>query len=175
MPVRAGQSRRFGRRGRRDTTPDTGDESVDVLGTEAHDWWANRSHLEHGVPGTRTSGDPDTPDDEHDWDTDWLFAGGTADDAATEETSPTDQVVPLMDLQDACEVLGVPVGADWDEIVAAHRGLAKRHHPDRLPHASDDEREAASNKMAAINVALDILRRRVGPHARETVADMLST
>jgi len=173
VPVRTGERRRFGRRGRAATATDPSDDSVDVLGTAEHAWWASRSTLEHGIPGQPAPGDPDAPEDSQEWDTDWLFAAGTTTYEVPE--TPVDTTAPLMDLERACLTLGVPVGATWEEVVSAHRGLAKHHHPDRLGDASDEARRQASDRMAAINVAFDLLRSRVGPDATPSVDSILGT
>lgn len=66
------------------------------------------------------------------------------------------------DPEDAWGVLGVAPGASWREISAAHRRLAKRHHPDRLLDASEEERERSEDAMREINVAYSVLRRLTG-------------
>ncbi len=66
------------------------------------------------------------------------------------------------DPDDAWAVLGVARGATWSEIAAAHRKLAKVHHPDRLLDATHDEREASEAAMRNINVAYSVLRRLTG-------------
>ena len=57
--------------------------------------------------------------------------------------------------RDYYEVLGVPRTATADEIKAAFRKLARRHHPD-LATAAD--REQASERFKAINEAYEVLR-----------------
>ena len=66
------------------------------------------------------------------------------------------------DPEDAWAVLGLPSGASWKEIAAAHRRLAMEHHPDRLLDASPDERAASEEAMREINVAYSVLRRLTG-------------
>lgn len=66
------------------------------------------------------------------------------------------------DPDDAWGVLGVRPGAEWSEIAAAHRRLAKVHHPDRLLDSPDDERAASEKAMREINVAYSVLRRLTG-------------
>ena len=68
---------------------------------------------------------------------------------------------------DPYAVLGVPNSASWDEIVAAHRSLARRFHPDRvasLAEGPDDElvKTAGDQIMAKINGAYRELRVRRG-------------
>ncbi len=53
--------------------------------------------------------------------------------------------------EDAYAILGVPPDADDDEVAAAYRSLARRHHPDV---AGED----ATRRMSRINAAFDLLR-----------------
>lgn len=55
---------------------------------------------------------------------------------------------------DPHEVLGVRRGAGPDEIRAAYRTLAKKHHPDVAP---PDQRPAAEQRMRRIQQAYDAL------------------
>ena len=66
------------------------------------------------------------------------------------------------DPEDAWAVLGLPSGASWKEIAAAHRRLAMRHHPDRLLDATPEERESSEETMREVNVAYNVLRRLTG-------------
>jgi hypothetical protein len=59
---------------------------------------------------------------------------------------------------DPYEVLGVDVGASHDEIAAAYRHLAARHHPDRHVGAAPEELARLQRRMAAINEAYATLR-----------------
>jgi hypothetical protein len=59
-------------------------------------------------------------------------------------------------------VLGVPSTASWEEIMSAHRRLAKLHHPDRLLHANEADRQRSESRMRDINIAYSELRRRRG-------------
>lgn len=54
-------------------------------------------------------------------------------------------------MRDPYAVLGVPAGAPEEEVTAAYRELAKRHHPDRAP--------ADGDRMREINAAYDDLVR----------------
>lgn len=71
---------------------------------------------------------------------------------------PDDAEEPL-DPDDPYHVLGVPAGAGWAEIVAAHRTLARQYHPDRHRDSSDEARDDAEETMRRINVAYSALRR----------------
>ena len=58
---------------------------------------------------------------------------------------------------DPHEVLGVRPTASADEIRAAYRALAKKHHPDVAP---PDQRPAAEQRMRRIQQAYDALVKR---------------
>ena len=60
-------------------------------------------------------------------------------------------------------VLGVRSTATWDEIVAAHRQLAKLHHPDRLQEAGPDQRASSETTMRLVNAAYRELQARFKP------------
>lgn len=53
--------------------------------------------------------------------------------------------------------LGVSPTATAAEIRAAYVALARRHHPDRLNGASDDERTRSAARMARVNAAWTVL------------------
>ncbi|MDP8938118.1 MAG: J domain-containing protein [Actinomycetota bacterium] len=55
------------------------------------------------------------------------------------------------------EVLGVTPQATTDEIRAAYRRQARRHHPDTQPDADPATAEAARRTMAALNSAWEVL------------------
>jgi curved DNA-binding protein CbpA len=55
------------------------------------------------------------------------------------------------------EVLGVSPAASTDEIRAAYRRLARRHHPDAQPDADPARAEEARRTMAALNAAWAVL------------------
>jgi DnaJ-domain-containing protein 1 len=57
-------------------------------------------------------------------------------------------------------VLGVDPEAPWREIVAAHRGLVKTHHPDRLHGASPAQLAHSEEALRLVNRAYGELRRR---------------
>ena len=56
-------------------------------------------------------------------------------------------------LDDAYKVLGVSPDATDDEVKAAYRKLALKHHPDRVSTLGDDVRKAAEKKFQEINNA----------------------
>lgn len=84
------------------------------------------------------------------------------DDAAHGEDRSRTRGDYYYDPQDAWAVLGLRSGASWGEIAAAHRRLAKEHHPDRQVDATPEERAASEATMRDINVAYSVLRRLTG-------------
>jgi len=60
----------------------------------------------------------------------------------------------------AHQVLGVPLGASWQEVSQAHRKLALMHHPDRMASMGPEAEEYSEERMKEINAAYDELRRR---------------
>ena len=64
--------------------------------------------------------------------------------------------------------LGVPVGASFEDVKAAHRVLARQYHPDLVP---QEARESATSYMQAINVAYDALRAKLSSVEEEKPSD----
>ena len=60
----------------------------------------------------------------------------------------------------AHQVLGVPLGASWQEVSQAYRKLALMHHPDRVAGMGFEARQYSEEKMKEINAAYSELRRR---------------
>lgn len=58
---------------------------------------------------------------------------------------------------DPWQVLGLDIGADHDEVVAAYRRFAREHHPDRVGDVSPAEQAAAAERMARANHAYELL------------------
>ena len=56
-------------------------------------------------------------------------------------------------IEDAYKVLGVSPSATDDEVKAAYRKMALKHHPDRVSTLGDDIRKAAEKKFQEINDA----------------------
>ena len=56
-------------------------------------------------------------------------------------------------IEDAYKVLGIPPTATDDEVKAAYRKMALKHHPDRVATLGEDIRKAAEKKFQDINDA----------------------
>lgn len=155
--------------------PGAGDDMVS-FDDDAYAWWADRDELERAfVPKTREvphsgrpkatgspSGDADDADFASRYSTESLFNWASS----PEPDDPTHGGAGLP--VDPYLVLGLQPGASLDQVVAAHRALAKRYHPDQFYSEGDDARHAAAQKMATVNAAYQELRRRLTAH-RHTV------
>lgn len=73
-----------------------------------------------------------------------------------------DDAALALDPDDPHRILGLASDASWDEVVAAHRELARVHHPDRHRESSPAERAEAEDRMSRVNVAYNTLRRVYG-------------
>jgi DnaJ domain len=60
-------------------------------------------------------------------------------------------------MESACQVLGVDATSTREQIRAAYRKMAGRHHPDRLARGGAQEKKLASDRMATINEAYRLL------------------
>ncbi len=157
-----------GRRGRLFRRVDEPEDQDADLSEDEHAWWAAREGVQAVPRGAPTlvedaeeeAGDPQFADhwtteslfdDQPDW-----FARATAREPSTERALP--DAPPSMDLDAAHLILQVPVGADWDDVTAAHRRLAKLYHPDRLVAYSPEAQSLGRNRMAEINAAHAALR-----------------
>lgn len=153
---------------------DTDDDMVD-LSSGANAWWADRDELERVfVPKRRglasngaeapSGGDqsPSTePTFESQYSTESLFNWASS----PEPDDPTigGRGVPL----DPYRVLGLEPGASLSEVVAAHRALAKKYHPDQFFSADEPERQHAAQTMATVNAAYQELRSRLLAHRHQ--------
>lgn len=57
----------------------------------------------------------------------------------------------------ACRMLGVPANSTRAQLKTAYRQLVRRYHPDLLPHSTEHERRAATDRMISINQAYHLL------------------
>ena len=134
------------------TRPD-GDTTQNPFGQE-HAWWAERERLQR-VFVAAASDDGETRESplKDYWSPESLFTWGRR--PGDEDDLWEDEPVP----PDPYEVLGLPLYATWDQVTAAHRRLAKEHHPDRLLDASAEDRAASEERMREVNMAYNELRR----------------
>jgi hypothetical protein len=162
---------------RRKTKGDlAGSETVDLSESE-HAWWAT-SRVQHAYGmGTDTSPAPAaTPAPEpavfEPWTYDDVFAptaGGADSGCADDTTAPCDSrdLAEVFVEESSYRALGLEVGATWDEVVLAHRTIAKRFHPDRLIHADDATRTEGEEQMRSANAAYEQLQKQ---HRRQRPA-----
>ena len=141
-------------------------DSVELDGAD-HAWWA-QGKVNH-VPGTPTEDPADAPAPEptffDEWSTDSLYVNaGTNPPPADEDVDVPS--VPLFAVDEAYVILGLGQDASWDEVVSAHRKLAKRYHPDRLVGASPEAQKRGEERMRELNVAYETLRRLDQPKTR---------
>lgn len=159
-----------------DKTTDNGSGSDDMVSfdDDAYAWWADRDELERKfVPkkrqdprphsGRPKAGEPpvsDSGDSEFAkrYSTESLFNWASS----PEPDDPTHGGTGLP--IDPYLVLGLRPGASLSDVVAAHRSLAKRYHPDQFFQASPDEQHEAAQKMSTINAAYQELRSRLMAH-----------
>ncbi len=141
-------------------------ETVRLADDDGHAWWASRDRLEKVfVPKTRVPPDsihadplgvnPDPGGFASEYSTESLFNWASSD----QPDDPTHGGTGLP--RDPYRVLGLEPGASLAEVVAAHRHLAKRYHPDQLHDADEAERRAASQTMSTVNAAYQELRSRL--------------
>ncbi len=62
----------------------------------------------------------------------------------------------------AHEILGVPMGATWEEIQAAYKQQIKKYHPDKLSHLGKEFSDLASKRFLEIQEAFEVLKTRKG-------------
>jgi DnaJ-domain-containing protein 1 len=132
----------------------SGDDTV-ALDSEEHAWWANREELDSNKrPSMHSKHAPPVEEPKRNTFEDYFSSESLFDWSSGQNG--------LLDESDPYVVLGVPPSASWDEISAAHRRLAKLHHPDRLMHASEEERANSDRRIRDLNIAYMELRRRKG-------------
>jgi DnaJ-domain-containing protein 1 len=133
------------------------DEDTVPIDTEEHAWWAARDELDSDrAPSGRTKKKPVEEEPKRNTFEDYFSTESLFDWTGADETKG------LFDETDPYVVLGLPPTATWEEISAAHRRLAKLHHPDRLMNATEEERENSNRRIRDLNIAYMELRRRKG-------------
>ena len=148
---------RWRRRRKDEPRPDGANDKDDNvhLGAEEHAWWAGREELDSNkAPSGHSKHKPVVEETKRNtfeeyFSTESLFDWTGAQGEVFDETDPY-------------VVLGLPASASWDEISAAHRRLAKLHHPDRLVNPTDEERDTSDRRIRELNIAYMELRRRKG-------------
>ena len=135
------------------------------LDDDEHAWWSQADVDTVWTPRERRRNEPEGEERdilaEHfgeDWRTNFLYVGPT-EEQLEEERRRAQQA---LDDQDPYKVLQVSEDATWDEIVAAHRHMARVHHPDRLFGQSDEEKADGEERIRVINQAYQELRVRRG-------------
>jgi hypothetical protein len=154
---------RFSRRRDRAEDPDdVDDDGTTDLGADEHAWWAQREVATPWTPREEPVADEATPDvlAEHFGDAWRTSFGLPLVDAPvpTPDNEPDDEIDDEIDPSDPYAVLRVEPSATWEEIVDAHRRMARRHHPDRLFGQSEAEVAAAEEQIRRINIAYQELR-----------------
>jgi DnaJ-domain-containing protein 1 len=145
-----------------DGAGDPDGDRVDLASSE-HAWWAAREDVNTVPRGTQGSSrrrgrkTPDTATTTKERRA--VFADYFTRESLYDPPSPVDDGAAA---DDPYRVLGVADTASWDEITAAHRRLAKEHHPDRLVTATPAQRTISERSMRDANVAYMELRRRRG-------------
>lgn len=156
---------RFSRRRDRAEDPDDDgdDDGTTDLGASEHAWWAQR---DVSAPWSRREEQRTTEESKPDvlaehFGPDWRTSFGfpvddtpAPDPATADEPEDEDEI----DTSDPYAVLRVDPSATWEEIVDAHRQMARRHHPDRLFGQSEAEIAAAEEQIRLINIAYRELR-----------------
>jgi DnaJ-domain-containing protein 1 len=140
------------RRRRKDESPEKDDDNVQIA--DEHAWWAAREELDSNKIPTGRTKKPADPEPKHSSFEDYYSAESLFDWTGAHDD--------LFDDSDPYVVLGLPPTASWEEISAAHRRLAKLHHPDRLLDASDEQRLESNQRIRDLNIAYMELRRRKG-------------
>jgi DnaJ domain len=161
-----GMARPWSRKGKEPAEPPAGeDEPAVALDSDEHAWWSQRevtgawSRHHHATP-TETEPERDILAEHFgaDWRTSFGFTPAPEPPAIDE---PADEGPPI-DTSDPYAVLEVSPDAPWEDIVAAHRRQARRHHPDRLAGEPPAVIAVAEDRIRDINAAYQELRVRRG-------------
>lgn len=150
-----GRGRRRKRKERRAEAAAEAD-MVDLSSAE-HAWWADREGLDAGVPHgkRRKAAEPPPAEPSGNTFTAYFSAQSLYDEVPDPDAPPMPEQSPYL-------ILGVAEAATWEEITAAHRRLAKIHHPDRLMHPTAAEQSESEARIRDLNIAYSELRRRRG-------------
>jgi len=165
---------------RRKAKGDLGSSDTADLSESEHAWWAT-GRVQHtygfgpdATPPAETAtetaaaaaaADTSAPTDFQPWTFDDVFAAKVDTEISADEQDPVGSFAPR-DLAEvfveeaAYRALGLQPGATWDDVVLAHRQIAKRFHPDRLVHADDAARTEGEEQMRCANAAYEELRQR---------------
>lgn len=143
----------------------TEDAPAVTLDSDEHAWWSQHEVTGAWSPRHRATASETEPERdilaEHfgaDWRTSFGFTPAPDAPAADEPAADA----PPIDTSDAYAVLEVSPDATWEDIVAAHRLQARRHHPDRLAGEAPAVIAAAEDRIRDINAAYQELRVRRG-------------
>jgi hypothetical protein len=154
------------RRDQPEEDPTSESDEDDVrLDDDEHAWWAQRDVAEVWSPRESPAPEPEPAPQQDllaeqfgdDWRTSFTY---DPPPAPHREAEPA--VEPEPDTSDPYAVLEIEASATWDEIVDAHRRMARRHHPDRLVGRPDTEIAAGEDRIRVINAAYADLRIRRG-------------
>lgn len=164
---------------RRAKVAEAATDSVDLSDGD-HAWWANTrvQHTPTFTPDAPEAADAPVADPagEQPWAFTDVFAAdvdGAIDREFGEEASDDGEadarnLAEVFVEESAFRTLGLEPGAAWEDVVLAHRKMAKRFHPDRLIHAEDHERREGEQKMIEANAAYETLRKLHRPHSHTT-------
>ena len=130
-------------------------ESVRLTGDE-HAWWSESEVTEAWKPRRRT---PEQQEAEEKRD---ILAEHFGEDWRTSFMAPSPEEDEQGNDDDPYQVLAIEPRATWEEIVVAHRHMARIHHPDRLFGQSDEEKAGSEERIRVINAAYEELRIRRG-------------
>jgi hypothetical protein len=146
--------------------PASGPDNV-ALGGDDHAWWAQRDVTEVVQPKRRRTPDQQAKEESRDilaehFGDDWRTSFGFTPPTDEERAEELRQIQQSLDDTDPYKVLGVEPTASWEEIVAAHRDMARLHHPDRLFGQSEEEKAVGDDRIRVINAAYQELQVRRG-------------
>lgn len=137
-----------------------------ALGGDDHAWWDQREVTDVVKPKRRRSAEQQAKAEGRDilaehFGLDWRTTFGFAP-PAEEDQAETQRQQDGLDEADPYRVLGVAATASWEEVVAAHRAMARLHHPDRLFGQSEEKKAEGDDRIRATNAAFQELRVRRG-------------